>query len=1109
MNAHPVSHPTDQTLSSYGLGKLDDGSMDAVHRHLEHCPNCRRRVAGLSADSFLGRIRAAQPTDKSTDGKSRANRSTSEAEIGTGARIAAKTLVHELADHPDYEIKRELGRGGMGVVYLAHNTLMGRDEVLKVMGRHIMERPGVLDRFHREIRAVAQLRHPNIVTAYHATRLGDSIVFAMEYVAGLDLSRVLKLQGPMPVAHACYFAYQAALGLQHAHEEGLVHRDIKPGNLMLSHRKDKATIKILDFGLARVTREEKVDVRLTSEGQALGTPDYIAPEQIVDAPKADIRADIYSLGGTLYHLLIGRPPFQADSLYDMYQAHMSQDADLLNFVRPEVPAELAALVAKMMAKDPARRFQTPGEVAQALVPFFKNADGAIKSPKPNVSRSSLSPARQPGGKTPSSPTQPATEFRGAAVVAKTAVEPAIPVPLWESLIPARKTGGPTDATPSAPPLRRPPWLWTPAAVGVLLLSLVAAWLGGVIKVKTANGVIVIENYSNDAQVYVDGERVFVSWPSGGKPAQIDVPPGEHRVKVTRGEEELLAEEVTIKSAGKKILTVRREAPRAVGSKRNEEVFSGGTSDFSPAPLAESIDLLSKIDIPRNTTRGKWERLKSSLLAVAGEYDEIQVPYEPPEEYRLEITAERVAGRNDFQVGIYFPKGQCFIVFDGWGGQISGINGVDGKLANENETTYKGSVFAEARPTHLIVTVRKNHIQVTANGEQIIDWSGDESRLTLRQLKWAPPWGRLGSHVTHPEIGRRALFLAVQYAAGYRIDRVTLTPLPDPLDRAVQARVGKAATPPAAATAQTTGDIASPPQSIVNLIGMKLVLIPAGEFLMGSTDDDGQAEADEKPRHRVRITRPFYLGVTEVTHGQFRQFVDEEGHRTEAEKDGRGGWGWNERKKTSEQNPRYTWRNPGFKQTDEHPVVNVSWNDAQAFITWLSRKEGENYRLPTEAEWEYACRAGTTTRFGFGDDAEGLAAVGNTADGTARENHSDWTRAIAGRDGYVYTAPVGRFQPNAFGLYDMHGNVWEWCSDWFGDNYYKQSPADDPRGPERATFRVLRGGCWLYDPQAAYRLFQGASWHTDPLGARSACRGRIWPVERSFSLGFRLARIAFN
>ena len=147
---------------------------------------------------------------------------------------------------------------------------------------------------------------------------------------------------------------------------------------MLSRKGDRATVKVLDFGLAKVVREEKVDGGLTSEGQALGTPDYIAPEQILDAPSADIRADIYSLGGTLYYLLTGRPPFKANSLYDIYQAHISRDADLLNLVRPEVPSELAALVAKMLTKDPARRFQTPGEVAQALTPFFKTGSAGVQ-----------------------------------------------------------------------------------------------------------------------------------------------------------------------------------------------------------------------------------------------------------------------------------------------------------------------------------------------------------------------------------------------------------------------------------------------------------------------------------------------------------------------------------------------------------------------------------------------------------------------------------------------------------------------------------------------------------------------------------------------------------
>ncbi|MGO9921901.1 MAG: serine/threonine protein kinase [Isosphaeraceae bacterium] len=315
-------------------------------------------------------------------------------EPGAGAAPAtASGLLAELQSKHDYEIVRELGRGGMGVVYLAHNRLMGRDEVLKVIGEGIIDKPGVLDRFQREIRAVAKLRHPNIVSAYSAFRCSGSLVLSMEYVNGLDLRRMVRAKGPLPVGHACNFAYQAASGLQHAHEQGMVHRDIKPSNLMLSDDGGRAVIKLLDFGLAKATREqggielvighqaEAADLGggLTRVGQMLGSPDFIAPEQILDAQQSDIRADIYSLGCTLYCLLCGQPPFQEMTLADVLEAHRSVDASRLDDVRADVPAELAAVVAKMMAKQPGRRFQLPADVARALTPFFKKSALAQKS----------------------------------------------------------------------------------------------------------------------------------------------------------------------------------------------------------------------------------------------------------------------------------------------------------------------------------------------------------------------------------------------------------------------------------------------------------------------------------------------------------------------------------------------------------------------------------------------------------------------------------------------------------------------------------------------------------------------------------------------------------
>ncbi|MGD0897015.1 MAG: formylglycine-generating enzyme family protein [Thermoguttaceae bacterium] len=313
-----------------------------------------------------------------------------------------------------------------------------------------------------------------------------------------------------------------------------------------------------------------------------------------------------------------------------------------------------------------------------------------------------------------------------------------------------------------------------------------------------------------------------------------------------------------------------------------------------------------------------------------------------------------------------------------------------------------------------------------------------------------------------------------------------------------------------ATAQESKETGGDKQIAVDLGGgvkLEMVLIPAGEFKMGSGESaedtaaffnktygedllNAEVVKDEHPQHRVRITKPFYLGTYHVTRGQFRQFVKDSGYKTDAEKgEGPGAWGWDPEKKEFGFNAKYSWRNAGFEQTDEHPVVNASWNDAVAFCKWLSRKEGKTYRLPTEAEWEYACRAGTTTRYYSGDDPETLAKVGNVADATAKAKFPDWKWTIKASDGYVFTSPVGSFKPNAFGLYDMHGNAWQWCADWYGAEYYAASPADDPTGSDTGDDRVLRGG----------------SWGNGPGLARSAVRGVDSPDLRSNLTGFRVAR----
>jgi serine/threonine protein kinase/formylglycine-generating enzyme required for sulfatase activity len=867
MGATAAVHPADPILQAYGLGKLDDVSSASVSQHLERCDTCQQRVAALSSDEFLGRLQQAKVmSDRAASGWSPSAGSSTE---GISGPIVppppADTLPPELVDHPDWEIVRELGRGGMGVVYLANNRLMGRPEVLKVVGRHLIERPGVADRFLREIRSAGRLQHPNIVTAYSARQLGQSLVFAMEYVKGYDLAKLVKSSGPLPIAHSCHFIHQAALGLQHALENEMVHRDIKPANLIVKEGK-KGILKVLDFGLAKVTSEGQSDGSLTREGQMIGTPDFIAPEQIRDAKSADIRADIYSLGCTLYYLLSGGPPFQGDHLWDIYQAHFSMEAGPLNLVRPEVPVELAAVVAKMMAKEPGRRFQTPGEVARALTPFFKPAAKQPTNAGTEVSQLAPPVTGIPTTRVAVPPTEIPTSL--AQVPAPPATKPT-PQFERESLVAIKETE-PLREPASAvkkPVIHKPRWLWPAAIAGAVVLSLVAlfvVWRADTVKIKTSEGFIVLEDLPHDATVLVDDKKATFNWPGGGGPAEIAVAPGDHKVAVKKDGVKTYGEKVTVEARGKKILTVRFEP-------------------LKRTPLTEGAaeDGTARSPVRKNETEAATVRL--------GQSDAVE--------------------RNE----------------------------------------------SKARPAP----------------KSVLDSQNDS----------APK--ELGSSFT----------------------------------------------------------------------GMKMLLIDAGSFEMGSNEGD----PNEKPPHLVHILRPFYLGEYEVQQEEYEKVIGV---------------------------------NPSKYMHTQNPVESLLWHDAVLFCNALSEKEkikpfyeiqakqvnvsdwnGPGYRLPTEAEWEYACRSGGLTQYAFGDDVSQLSSYA-------------WYNVNSGRPTRPH--PVGEKKPNGWGLYDMHGNVWEYCWDTLG--FYEALPSSNPIGSVAGRGHVLRGG----------------SCSTDASSLRSS--RRMWSNRPSIaSFGFRVAR----
>jgi serine/threonine-protein kinase len=273
-----------------------------------------------------------------------------------------------------YRLLDRIGEGGMGQVYKACHVGMNRIVALKIIRKERLNNPKAVTRFLREIQAAAELVHPNIVMAYDAGQSGSTHYFAMEYVDGIDLDRMVKQSGPLPVGQACDFICQAAHGLQHAHEQGLVHRDIKPSNLLVARlTPTRLIIKILDMGLARL-RGAGSD---SEHGTVVGTPHYLPPERALNPQSVDIRGDIYSLGCTLYFLLAGQPPFEGDSITELLMKHQMEEYAPIRQYRPEVSEALAALVHKAMAKRPEERFQVPSAMAEALTPFCDSPPGGV------------------------------------------------------------------------------------------------------------------------------------------------------------------------------------------------------------------------------------------------------------------------------------------------------------------------------------------------------------------------------------------------------------------------------------------------------------------------------------------------------------------------------------------------------------------------------------------------------------------------------------------------------------------------------------------------------------------------------------------------------------
>lgn len=377
--------PAPPQLTQFLLGALPESHLQRLADHIDSCPQCLARIDSLgdASDPLIARLREPEEGEVLTPEEcDRAVRLVDRLlSSGTRPTLSGSRSLETLGQ---YDLLEQLGEGGMGTVYRARHRLMNKVVALKVIQQHRAQDQLSLERFQREILALARLDHPHIVRAQYADQVDGTLFLVMDHVPGVTLSAQVRRQGPLPVAQACAFIHQAALGLQHAHEQGLVHRDVKPSNLLLT---PDGVVKVLDLGLALCApgSSDQPERDLTAPGQVLGTYDYMAPEQW-ESHEVDGRADVYSLGCTLYFLLTGQPPFGGDhhaTRASKMKAHVLETPPSVSITRPDVPALVEVILQKMLAKNPADRYQTPGEGALALASVAevgRNGDSASRTP---------------------------------------------------------------------------------------------------------------------------------------------------------------------------------------------------------------------------------------------------------------------------------------------------------------------------------------------------------------------------------------------------------------------------------------------------------------------------------------------------------------------------------------------------------------------------------------------------------------------------------------------------------------------------------------------------------------------------------------------------------
>ena len=1092
-----------------------------------------------------------------------------------------------------YKILKKIGEGGMGAVYLADDTSVGRKVALKVLPKKFASDQTFLARFRREAKATGKLNHVNIVTAYTTGEDMGVHYYAMEFCEGEPLDAKLNREKALTWDKAIEVTMQVARGLKHAHENGLSHRDIKPANILLT---TSGVTKILDLGLSKNISDAEQSFA-TQTGVAMGTPHYISPEQARGDKSIDGRTDIYSLGATLYHLITGQTPFQGSTGAMIMMKHITEQLPNPQDINEDIPEGVVLVIQRMMSKEPDDRYRDCAELLRDLelvidgkTPSTPNLDAGKSSvamrqklhpPRRNATRGSpqLQHKKTMAAAVRVAKPEDATEIlaakkpkKNSALLIGGAAAAAVLILVGVFAFGGKKKEDPqtvAEPTQSAQIISKQPD--TPKtesknSVPPNTVTVSDAWVKEVQalpaeeQAKRVNAEMKrLNDGLPDCKIDINNHRVISFECSADH---------THSIAPVRALTDL--ERFVNHSVGK--MTPLKDISPLKGLKlKRVELEGTSVDDLSPlrgmtleylglnrTPVSDLTPLsntkITDLYLPE-TKIESIASLEGSSLRILSIARTAVADLSPLKSMKtllwLDVSGTRVTNLEPLRKSAVATLilGGCKIADASPLGDMANLSSlasdtvskrdldlmraqkvsVSGSAASKDENLFakahvgdwiEYSIKMHAPGQNSDGTLRQTVKNVTPKEvvvELVATISGKpekkEMRVDRSDKTLLSPLLALGVNLpadtTQKEMqtgtddikvggksfntkwllqnmemtdkgGKVFETLKTWICPDVPVSGLVKSVMTGTVEIAIEVKdFGFGGATPAGLPQETTLDLGGG-------VRMEMVLVPSGEFLMG--DDNGNA--DEKPAHKVKISQPFYIGKYEVTVAQFRRFVETAKFETECERDGNKGNSLKDGKWQLNV-AGINWKIPGFKQEENHPVLLVSWNDAQAFVAWASKITGRDIRLPTEAQWEYSARGIENKKFPWG----------NKWDGTL-SNHGDLTLKNTGflgactndNDGFANTSPVGNYKNASWcGAFDMAGNAWEWVNDKYQNDYYAKSPAIDPPGGD-GGFRVFRGGSWLND---------------DPGYCRAARRLCAASVDRSSDVGFRVAMPAVS